>query len=181
MANDDDSLPLIRVCIDTVITSGRMLKDLDPPEEMAAVEEIERLHHAGVINRVKATASQREEERTKNPLTRAKLAAGWNDVSVLQPQHAIAGMNFQDDGLCFFASPIITEIVNRPVFDGLQNLGLKRNDALIVMAAINSDCEYFVTLDGRDILPLKTAIESAYPIRVMRPTEFVAEINLKRV
>jgi hypothetical protein len=51
---------------DTVITSGRVTRDLAPPEEMTAVDELERLHEAGRIKRVPSKWFQIEQARTND-------------------------------------------------------------------------------------------------------------------
>jgi hypothetical protein len=66
-----ESVP--RVCLDTVIHSGRTTKDLHPPEEMSATEEIERLHEAGLIKRVTTPVTKSEERRTLDAAKRAIL------------------------------------------------------------------------------------------------------------
>jgi hypothetical protein len=46
------------------------------------------------------------------------------------------------------------------------------------MYAVANDCEYFVTLDTRDLLPRRSAIESICPqMKIMTPVEAVAAIR----
>jgi hypothetical protein len=46
------------------------------------------------------------------------------------------------------------------------------------MCAIVGKCDVFVTLDSRDILPRRVAIECACPeIQIRKPTELLAEIG----
>src|SRR4051794_39259813 len=61
-----DSAHMLRVCLDTNITSDRVLKDLDPAEERLAAEQIEVLHQQGLIKRVTTPVSRAEERRTTN-------------------------------------------------------------------------------------------------------------------
>ena len=86
----------MRVYFDTVITSGRVTRDLTPPEEMAAVDELERLHEEGRIKRVSSKWSQIEQARTKNPDTRSAFSKRWDEVSVVQPDHKLLGFNSVD-------------------------------------------------------------------------------------
>jgi hypothetical protein len=45
------------------------------------------------------------------------------------------------------------------------------------MYAVANDCHQFVTLDTRDLLPKRSAIESICPqLKVMTPTEAVAAL-----
>ena len=64
-----------RVYLDNVITSGWVLKDLQPPEEMTAVECLYEFHDAGTIKRVTSKMSGIEQARTTDLQKRATLAA----------------------------------------------------------------------------------------------------------
>ena len=169
----------LRVYFDTVITSGRVSRDLSPPTEMAAVDELERLHEEGRIKRVSSKWSQIEQARTKNPDTRSAFSKRWNEVSVVQPDHKLLGFNSVDMGQRgFISSPLVTDIVDEVVYARLQAVGLTETDAKHVMCAIAGKCDVFVTLDTRDILPRRVAIESACPeIRIRTPTELLAEVG----
>ena len=58
-----------------------------------------------------------------------------------------------------------------------KNARLKDADAKHVMYAVANDRYYFVTLDTRDLLPRRSAIESICPqLKIMTPTEAVAAI-----
>jgi hypothetical protein len=166
---------MIRVCLDTVITSDRVLKDLDRPEERLAVEQIEALHEQGLIKRVTTPVSREEERRTSNAQKRAALEAGWDDVSVVQPEPRLLGFQSTDMGSRgFIASPLMSDI-DEDLLARLLNVGLKRNDARAVVFAVGTNCDYFVTHDTKDLLPHRVAIEAIFPtIRIVKPTEFLA-------
>ena len=174
-------MAMLRVYFDTVITSGRVSRDLSPPEEMAAVDRLELFHEEGRIKRVSSKWSQIEQARTKNPDTRSAFRERWNEVSVVQPDHKLLGFNSVDVGrLGFINSPLITDIVDEGVFTKLKAVGLEDTDAKHVMCAIVGICDVFVTLDMKDILPRRVAVEAACPeIRIRRPTELLAELEGK--
>lgn len=164
-----------RVYLDTVITSGRVIRDLQPPEEMAAVEQIERFHAEGCIKIVTSKMSGIEQARTTNPVVRATLAEHANEVSVVPNDHRLLGFNTVDQGRYgFISSPLISDIVDEDLFAKLTAAGLRDADAKHVMYAIANNCQFFVTLDTRDLLPLRSAVEAVCPsIRIVRPSEFL--------
>ena len=169
-----------RVYLDNVITSGWVLKDLKPTEEMQAVERLYALHDAGVIKRVTSKMSGIEQARTTDLQKRAALAANANLVSVVQNDHRLLGFANLDYGARGFISyPLIDDIVDTALFQQLtKNAGLKAADAKHVMYAVANDCDYFVTLDTRDLLPRRSAIESICPkLKIMTPTEAVATLS----
>jgi len=171
---------MIRVCYDTVINSGLVTGDLNPPEEMKAVHEIEHLHDAGLIKRVKTEQANVEEKRTNNQARREMLEAARDYVSVVQPiVKPIPFSTQEDDDGSFRSSPPLTDIIDREMFDTLRTLGLKEGDAKHLTYAVKGDrpCDYFITLDTKDLLPHKAAIEAAYSIRVMKPTTFVQHFH----
>jgi hypothetical protein len=166
--------------LDNVITSGWVLKDLQPPEEMAAVEHLYALHDVGTIKRVTSKMSGIEQARTTDLQKRAALAASADLVSVVQNDHRLLGFANLDYGSRGFISyPLIDDIVEPTLFEQLtKNAGLKDADAKHVMYAVANDCEYFVTLDTRDLLPRRSAIESICPqMKIMTPVEAVAAIR----
>jgi hypothetical protein len=69
--------------------------------------------------------------------------------------------------------------VDPALFEQLtKSAGLKDADAKHVMYAGANDCDYFVTLDTRDLLPRRSAIESICPrLKVMTPTGAVATLS----
>jgi hypothetical protein len=169
-----------RVYLDNVIISGWVLKDLKPHEEMEAVERLYALHDARIIKRVTSKISGIEQARTTDVQKRAVLAASVDLVSVVQNDHRLLGFANLDYGARGFISyPLIDDIVEPALFEQLtKSAGLKDADAKHVMYAVANDCDYFVTLDTRDLLPRRSAIQSLCPqLKVMRPTEAVATLR----
>jgi hypothetical protein len=111
---------------------------------------------------------------------RAAFVARRDEVSVVQADHRLLGFNHQDLGRYgFIASPIISDIVDDELFTNLKAAGLKDDDdAKHIMYAAKNDCHYFVTLDTKDLLGYRDAIEAVCPgIRIVRPSEFIAEFE----
>jgi len=175
-----DSLIVIRVALDTVLTSARVLQDLHPPEEQAALNEIERLHERGLIKRVTTEISRIEERRISTTERREKVQAGWSEVSVVQPSPVLLGFSNLDYGARgFIANPIMSDIDENVVRE-LVKIGLGTNDARAIAYAAgeNARCDYFATHDLKDLNQHKVAIETLLPqLRIVKPTEFITEWN----
>ena len=107
------------------------------------------------------------------------LVAHADDISMVQGDHRLLGFSHIDYGQRgFIANPIVTDIVNEELFAHLSVLGLEDGDAKHVMYAVANDCQLFVTLDTRDILPHRKAIEAVCRgMRILKPTELVAELD----
>ena len=152
--------------------------DLDPPEEQAALNEIERLHNEGLIKRVTTQISRIEERRTTEPGKRVRLEAGWNDVSVVQPSPVVQGFSYLDYGARgFIANPIMSEI-DESLVAQLVSIGVGLDDSRAIAYAVgeNAKCDYFATHDMKDLHQFKARIESLLPqIHIVKPTEFIAE------
>jgi len=159
-----------------VITSDRVLKDLDVPPERFAVEEIERLHDAGLTKRVTTPVSRIEERRTTDLEKRGALEAGWDQVSVVQPEPILLGFNCQDFGpRGFIASPLMSDI-DESLVAKLRAIKVKEMDAKAVVFAATTGCNHFVTHDIKNLLPHKAEIEVVLPqIRIVKPSEFLAD------
>jgi hypothetical protein len=169
-----------RVYLDNVIVSGYALRDLRLDEaEIEAVDRLYAMHDEGIIKRVTSKISAIEQARTQDLEKRATLAASAHLVSVVQNDHRLVGFSHLDYGARGFISyPLLDDIVDPVLFEQLTaGIGLKDADAKHVMYAVANDCDYFVTVDTRDLLPNRSAIEATCPkLRVMWPTEAVAAI-----
>jgi hypothetical protein len=122
--------------------------------------------------------SRIEEARTSDPVALSALTERSDEVSVVQADHRLLGFNNVDLGRYgFISSPIISDIVNEDLFAKLRAAGLEDADAKHVMYAVANRCQVFVTLDTRDILPRRSAVEAvSLPMRILRPTELMAEL-----
>jgi hypothetical protein len=104
-------------------------------------------------------------------------------MSCVAQDHRLLGFSHQDLGqLGFIASPIVTDVVDEAVFEKLRAIGLTEKDAFHVMCAIAGDCEVFVTVDTRDILPRRVVLEGLCPqIKIRRPTELLLDLRASGV
>jgi len=122
---------MMRVYLDNVAASGRVVGDLTPAEEMEALRRIESAHSAGIIKIVTSRESWREQERTTNPVKRAKLEAARSEVSVVANDHVVLGFfsPLTNRYGSVVIAPIITDIVDEALFADLRGLGLDDSDA----------------------------------------------------
>ena len=169
------------VYLDTVITSGHVLKDLTPLAEMEAVELIYRLDSEGRIKIVTSNVGRQEQGRATRPDIRDALAAHANDVPRVTNDHRLLGFSNLDYGnRGFISSPIISDIVDEDLYARLHATGLANADARHVMNAFVNNCQFFVTLDWNDILPRRAAAEAiCTPMSIVTPTELVAMLPME--
>ena len=160
----------MRVYYDNVIVSGaRALSDLVPESEMEAVYIIETAHRAGLIKRVTSQESGREQERTRDPIKRARLAATANELSVVATDYAALGALVRGESMDFEST----------LFNELRRFGLKDGDACHFVNAAHSACVCFVTLDPH-FLNRRSELQSLCPeLRIMKPSGLADELKRK--
>ncbi len=124
--------------------------------------------------------SRIEERRIAIADRREKVQAGWNDVSVVQSSPVLLGFGHLDYGARgFIANPIMSD-VDESLVTKLVKIGLGTNDARAIAYAAgeNAKCDYFASHDLKDLNQYTGAIEKLLPqIRIVKPTEFMAEWN----
>jgi hypothetical protein len=148
----------MRVYLDNVAASGRVVEDLVPAAEMEALRRIESAHSGGILKMVTSRESWREQERTKDPVKRATLEAARGKVSAVATDHVLLGFNHLTGPYGTIAvTPIITDIVDEALFADLKGIGLRDSDAKHLMYAVTNACDRFVTLD-RDFLDRRAAL-----------------------
>jgi hypothetical protein len=168
----------IRVYFDNVTDCGRVLGDLEPPAEMAAVDELMRLHREGRIKVVNSKMNRIEQQKTRAPETREKLSAHWGELSAVPNDHRLVRFDSQTMLYGFMSWPVLSDIVNEGLFAELTAIGLADSDAKHMMYARENACEYFVTLDTKDILRFRAEIERACgTMRVVWPAELVSALS----
>jgi hypothetical protein len=171
----------VKVYLDNVIASARVRDDLASREERSALKLIQKHGNFEKLEIVTSRESWREQERTRNAEAREELRASRDKTPIVSHDHRLLGFNSVDLGYQgFISSPLITDIVDDAMFSGLQAVGLKSADARHLMYALCNGCVRFVTTDP-DFLDRLYAIEAAYPqIRIVMPTELLAEMERLR-
>jgi len=167
------------VYLDNVAVSGLVIGDLAPPE-MAALRTLERAQHAGTLKLVTSRESHREQERTADPTKRAALEAARGEVSVVPHDLVILGAQDPPRPGIGAVGPLISDIVDEPLFADLKRMGLKAPDAkhFVNAAAAKNSCDFFVTTDAH-FLDRRESLEArCTTLRVRTPTALVAELGL---
>jgi hypothetical protein len=169
----------MRVYLDNAIASALVRGDLAEPSEMEALRALQAQSSLGKLQIITSRESWREQERTKSPETREELRNARSAVDVVSHDHRVLGFNTIDYGYRgFIASPLVTDIVDEALFATLRNFGLKDGDARHLMYAVFNGCVRFVTTDP-DFIERRDAIRAVCPtIRLMRPSELLAEIGV---
>jgi hypothetical protein len=163
---------------DNVIASGRIRGDLKPPAEMAAVRSIEAAEKAGLVKITTARIAFEEQDRTKNLAVREQLKRERPGAAVVTDDHRVVGFHNQGDHTGGFISyPLVTDIVDEPLFLALKAAGLDDDlDARHLLYAIHNRCRWFVTLDHH-FLDRKQQLEPlCRSLLIVRPSDLVAEL-----
>ncbi len=170
----------MKVYLDNVIASGKVLSDLEPPDEMAAVRTIEKCASQGALDVCTSRESWREQSRTRDGAKRETLEQARSDIPVVEKDHEVLGFSLQQDQYGgFIASPLVTDVVDNELFNDLRSQGLDDQDARHLMYAACNGCERFVTLDP-DFLTRRVGLEARCKgIRIVKPSELVAELQPK--
>jgi hypothetical protein len=148
---------------------------------MNAVRVLENAEREGEIKIVTSRETHREHERTNDPTLRSQLVQPQDDTPVVPKDHTLLGIHNQMDHLgtgC--VTPMLTEIVDGPLFDSLIAAGLKKADARHLMYAAHPDnaCDWFVTTDP-DFTDRRAQLENLCPgLRIVTPSELVVELSL---
>jgi hypothetical protein len=161
---------------DNVIVSGSARGDLAPDEEMAATRKLLGAAHDGRLELVTSRFTRDEQGRTKDEYVRFQLDQEWPNWAAVENDTGLLGVRttFYDGG--FMSGPMLTEIVDEPLFAKLRAiLPNAEGDARHLMYAVHNGCDYFVTIDTRDILPNRAALELLLPgLRLVRPSELAS-------
>jgi len=164
----------MRIYFDNVIDSGVKRGDLHPPEELEAARALDA---DPSLEAVTSRQSWREQERTRDDTTRQLLKDARPEVPTVPDDHRVLGMaHYQDRFGGMMSMPLVSDITDRALYDALVAAGLKTDDAQHLMYAVTNGCERFVTMDTKDILPIRHQLEPlCRGLKIARPTELVAE------
>jgi len=168
----------MKIYLDNVIASGKVLDDLSPRDEMVAVNKIEKLVSQGRLELFTSRESWREQDRAHDPWKRAKLEKERPDIAVVQQDHEVVGFNHvQDHYGGFIANPLVADVIDDSLFAKLKYLGLGDADARHFMYAACNGCERFVTLDSH-FLSRRNGLEAhCQGMRIVKPSELIGEMQ----
>jgi hypothetical protein len=106
------------------------------------------------------------------------LKAGLGQLGQAKDDHGVLGSFTVTDqyGGCV-VNPLVSDLVDEPLYVRLLALGLQRDDAHHLMYAVHNRYQWFATLDG-DFWKHRTNLEEAcgLRIRIRQPAELVAEL-----
>jgi predicted nucleic acid-binding protein len=170
----------MKVYLDNVIVSGMIRGDLQPPKEMAAVHSLAKADEKGQIEIYTSRWSWTEQERTSDELIRVKLKESRGKIEVVPDDHRVLGFWNQEDPRSGTVSvnPMVTEIVDERLFSDLKKAGISDGDARHLMYAIHNECDRFVTLDTRDLLPKRLDLAPlCRATEIVTPSELATELS----
>ncbi len=167
----------MRVYLDNVIASGVVLGDLQPPAELLAARAILKCPKVKVFT---SRHSRREQERTRDPGSRKRLLEAQGDLPTVEKDHEVLGFGASQDHVGgIITIPVVTDIVDQELYDKLVTRGARKDDPHHLMYAVHNECQRFVTLDTKDVLPIRTALEPACRgMKIVTPTELAVELGL---
>ena len=74
--------------------------------------------------------------------------------------------------------PIMTDIVDEALLRDLQQRGADIDDAKHLMYAVHHACDCFITLDEKDILPIRATLEGACRgLKILTPSELLTQLG----
>lgn len=163
----------MKVYLDTSVVSA-IAKD-DTPTQAAASIEILRLFDEGKLELVTSKIIGTEIERYRGE-GRRNIEVVYRLLKKVPfvDDHKVLGVYSQWDWLGGGSTGALVE--DHPTSSKLRQLGLDKTDAHHLMLAVSEGCDVFLTCDQRTILKWRVEVEAQFPIRLMRPSELVAEI-----
>jgi predicted nucleic acid-binding protein len=161
--------------LDTNLVSALAQQDIDQADVHALFQLVD-LMHAGRVALVTSTVAKEEIER----VPAEHRAPHQGTYALLKKIPVVDEQRLFPRRVQAFR-PGRSQIIGPSVIED-EDLGRLRailpdeNDARHLFQASKNGASYFVTADRRTILSRAREIESAFPIRVMTPTQLVAEL-----
>jgi hypothetical protein len=171
----------MKIYLDNCIVSGMSRGDLEPME-MDAVRQLEAADEGGKSETVTSRETWREQDRTRNSAVRSQLERDRQNVELVRQDHVmlVTRAVYDNQGNWCGNAPMLTEIVDKELFDALKLVGLKDADARHFMYAVHNGCDRFVTTDP-DFLDRRLQLEALGDgVLIQRPSELVAELEVPR-
>ena len=127
---------MLRVYLDNNVGSAIRRRDCEPAEIDAILQLLE-WGRAGVIMLGTSRQSLREMERAP-PQNRGDLKEGLTDLEIAKDDHKLLGSyTLTDPCGGYICNPLVTDIVDEPLYSRLLDAGLKPDDAKHFMYAVH--------------------------------------------
>ncbi len=166
----------MKVYLDHNLVSGIPKQDLQPPEELDALEIIRGWYKAGQLDLRISKLHEIELEPYQTVKMKAEINRLFSEFSQVPfvEDHELSEIHSQWNRQGGISYGIFDK---DPTVLALQQKGLSRRDPHHVMLAIRAKCDVFLTCDERTVLSRREDIERQFPIRLMRPSALVEELT----
>ena len=106
---------------------------------------------------------------------------GLHELPRVTTDHILIGFSSQDMGYRGFVSaPLVSDVIDEPMFSKVTSIGLKEADARHFVNAVHEECGIFLTTDP-DFHDIRESLQALYPsIRIFTPIqlrEFIAALQ----
>jgi predicted nucleic acid-binding protein len=163
----------MKAYLDNDIVSAIAKSDF-PPAEMTILRKLLTLSDAHRLELVTSSVTGQEIARYKGPQKSGleQVYASLAKVSLID-DHNVLGFQSSWNRFGGESYPLVEDDATS---SALRNMRLDRTDAHHLMVAIRAECPHFITYDKK-ILNRSSEIQNAFSIKVMRPSELLAELN----
>jgi len=169
---------MLRSYLDNDVTSAlnKYNNEKREKKEIDAVKQLKEWNKAGKVFLGTSRQSLREIERAPAQY-QVDLKNGFTSLDIAQDDHKVLGSyTLADRYGGYICNPIVTDIIDEPLYFQLQKVGLKIDDAKHFMYAAHNRYERFVTWD-KNFLNRRTELRRICPsIQIQKPSELVAEL-----
>jgi predicted nucleic acid-binding protein len=161
--------------LDTNLVSGLGRADIKA-EEYQALHQVIELMHEGRIALVTSAVTKEEIDRVplEHRAPHEAIYALLAKVPVVDEQRLVPRIIQAIRGRSQVIGPLV---VQEEDLGTLNSILPDQNDARHVFQALRNSSQYFVTTDRRTILTRAKQIEAAFPIRVVLPSQLLAELT----
>ena len=165
---------LVKLYLDTNLLSAIVRRD--HPLEADALAEIVSRGNTGELNLVTSKVTGEEIDRCTGPHAPAiqSLYDSMKKLPYIEYEVHVGFDSYWDDEMGGWSNPLYDV---DPSWSSLRAAGLDETDAHHVMLALKGNCSFFLTCDVRTILSRRQKIEAQHNIRLLKPSEYVAQLQ----
>jgi hypothetical protein len=161
---------------DVASTLNKSHNETRDKKEIDAVNQLKEWDKAKKIRLGTSRQSLREMERAPAQY-QGDLKTGIATLDIAQDDHKVLGFfDLSDRYGGYICNPIVTDIVDEPLYSQLQKVGLKPDDAKHFMYAVHNSYERFVTWDKNFLNRRAELLKLRPSIQIQKPSELVDEL-----